>query len=361
MKTTIGEVGSHFPTSISAMIPMAIKLRDPTEECWIFQNGNYNVLFLKDGTKVRFNDLDTLIPDHPECVDLTVSTYCKNNCPFCYMSCSDKGRMLDPTSPDLDKLLEEIPEGTELAVNCNSLDYNTMDLFTKFLRKVEETGKFFVNVTIHEDDFMAHYESLKWFQEIGYVHGIGVSISNRVPFGDPVDKDNQIRYMKELCSIINKMENIVLHIIPRLVDFDPVGKILIRELHSPKILMLGYKEMGRGLNLLTEKDLHDQNIRLAIWKDIVCKLYSQRFPTKLTISFDGLALQEFGIRDMVSENDFNTLYAGNEGAYSMYINFPDRKYARSSIDGVEYDWGDKTFKEMFESIRTPALGEEGGR
>ena len=360
MKTTIEEVGRYLPTSITSIIPMAIKLRDPSETCWLFQNGNYWILFLKDGTKVRFNDQNSLIPDHPECIDLTISTYCKNNCPFCYMSCSSNGRMVDPYSRDLDKLLEEIPAGTELAINCNSLDYTTLNLFTKFLEKINKENKFFINVTIHENDFITHHETLQEFQKLEYIHGIGVSISNRSKFNDQVAIDNQIHYLNLLANIINGMDNIVLHIIPKLVDFDIVGKVLIQRLHSPKLLMLGYKEMGRGLDLLSEEEIRNQSIRLDVWKDIVYKLYTNKFPSKLVLSFDGLALKEFNIRNMVSEDEFNILYAGNEGAYSMYIDLPNRKYARSSLETEHFDWGNKTIKEMFESIRTPALGQEGG-
>lgn len=48
-----------------------------------YQNGNYTVRIYKDGTKIRFNDLDTLEPDTVEAFDLKVTNKCNQGCAFC--------------------------------------------------------------------------------------------------------------------------------------------------------------------------------------------------------------------------------------------------------------------------------------
>lgn len=41
-----------------------------------YRNGNYNVMIFEDGTKIRYNDLDCLIPEFPESMDMKISNFC---------------------------------------------------------------------------------------------------------------------------------------------------------------------------------------------------------------------------------------------------------------------------------------------
>lgn len=41
-----------------------------------YRNGNYNVMLFEDGTKIRFNDKDCLIPEFVESMDMKISNYC---------------------------------------------------------------------------------------------------------------------------------------------------------------------------------------------------------------------------------------------------------------------------------------------
>lgn len=41
-----------------------------------YKNGNYEVMIFDDGTKIRYNNLDCLIPDFPESMDMKISNYC---------------------------------------------------------------------------------------------------------------------------------------------------------------------------------------------------------------------------------------------------------------------------------------------
>lgn len=48
-----------------------------------YQNGNYTVTLLDDGTKIRENDLDELIPAFAENCDVKITDRCDGGCPFC--------------------------------------------------------------------------------------------------------------------------------------------------------------------------------------------------------------------------------------------------------------------------------------
>ena len=47
-----------------------------------YQNGNYKVMLLEDGTKIRYNDLDNLTPDFAESMDVKLTDKCSVGCSF---------------------------------------------------------------------------------------------------------------------------------------------------------------------------------------------------------------------------------------------------------------------------------------
>lgn len=52
-----------------------------------YKNGNYTVLFdEKNGSKVRFNKLDNLTPEFPECIDCRISSRCIVGCSVCFVA-----------------------------------------------------------------------------------------------------------------------------------------------------------------------------------------------------------------------------------------------------------------------------------
>ena len=69
-----------------------------------YKNGNYTVLFdEKNGSKVRFNKLDNLTPEFPECCDLRLSSICTVGCNVCFVpgtkiSCSNGNRNIEDVS-----------------------------------------------------------------------------------------------------------------------------------------------------------------------------------------------------------------------------------------------------------------------
>ena len=44
-----------------------------------YQNGNYKVMLLEDGTKIRYNNLDNLTPDFAESMDVKLTDKCSRN------------------------------------------------------------------------------------------------------------------------------------------------------------------------------------------------------------------------------------------------------------------------------------------
>ena len=60
-----------------------------------YVNGNYKVMLMSDGTKIRYNDLDNLTPEFAESMDVKLTDKCSVGCPFCYEGCTPAGKHSD--------------------------------------------------------------------------------------------------------------------------------------------------------------------------------------------------------------------------------------------------------------------------
>ena len=70
-----------------------------------YRNGNYKVLIFDDGTKVRYNKLDCMIPDTVESLDLKITNRCNMNCRMCHEDSKIDGDHADLISESfIDKL-----------------------------------------------------------------------------------------------------------------------------------------------------------------------------------------------------------------------------------------------------------------
>ena len=60
-----------------------------------YTNGNYHVTLLNDGTKIRYNRLDNLIPAFAESIDCNITERCDGGCGYCYLGCNEDGKHAD--------------------------------------------------------------------------------------------------------------------------------------------------------------------------------------------------------------------------------------------------------------------------
>ena len=68
------------------------------------------------------------------------------------------------------------------------------------------------------------------------------------------------------------------------------------------------------------------------------------------ISFDNLALEQLEIKKLISKQAWESMYMGDDGEASMYIDLVERKFARSSTSEVRYDLEDDIVS-MFNKVR----------
>ena len=92
--------------------------------------------------------------------------------------------------------------------------------------------KVFANITVNQNQFFANYDRIKDWQEKKMVYGIGVSLQNATD---------------ELIEKMNSIPNTVLHTIVGILSEADIMKL---KDHNIKILLLGYKQLQRGVNYL---------------------------------------------------------------------------------------------------------------
>lgn len=187
-----------------------------------YKNGNYVVTMLSDGTKMRMTKDDEFIPLFSENMDCKLTDKCSQGCPFCYEGCTVNGKHGDLFGY---KFIDTLHPYTELAMNGNDLDHPDM---LRFLRHLKDK-KVFGNVTVNQNQFIANYDKLKKWQEEKLIYGIGVSL---------------VKVTDELVEKLKCVRNAVLHTIVGILSEDDVEKLKGNGL---KVLMLGYKELQRGI------------------------------------------------------------------------------------------------------------------
>lgn len=269
-----------------------------------YKNGNYNVYIMNDGTKIRFTKEDVFKPEFPENIDLCITKSCSMGCQFCYANCLPNGKHWE-YSGKIKDILNTLHPFTELAINGNDWDIPSLTHFLSDMKKRDV----FVNATFHIEQFYNRYNDVCYAQDMGLLHGIGVSVNK-------VYEDKKINLLSR--------ENCVVHVIAGIFDEKIFNTLKDKSL---KVLILGYKSIGRGElydALYEEKvtknlDWLEKNIETVMKGFKIC-------------SFDNLALEQLQIQKKISPDEWETHYMGDDGQFTMYIDAVDGLYAKNSIE-----------------------------
>lgn len=238
----------------------------------------------------------------------------------CYLGCTEEGKHADLTNP----IFDTVHAGTEMAINGNDLTHPGLE---DFLVKMKNKNVF-VNITVNQKHLYPNLSKLKQWQENHLIWGIGISLTDST---DP-----------QLFESISQLKNVIIHIIDGCTtkaDLDNLSN------HDIKILILGFKHKGRGLDYYNEnKDFVDSNIEF-----LKCNLlkYASKFAG---IGFDNLAVEDLEIQKQVPADDWEVYNMGSDGQFTFYFDSVENKFAVSSTDNIYYNILD-TFDNMFKFIR----------
>lgn len=289
-----------------------------------YKNGNYTVMLnLNNGSKMRFNDLDNLTPDHAESIDITISKYCEMGCQFCYAGCSKNGEHADIMSPSF---IDNLPPYTELALNGNEPLHPEL---VPFLEKCKSL-KLVPSITVNQTTFMKNIDLLKKLSDDKMIYGLGVSLTNA--------SDSFIK-------AVQQFPNAVIHVVNGIVN---TGQLYVLSNKGLKILILGYKTVGRGVEYYGHNALRVEVNKCSLYNNLEDIVNENWFDV---VSFDNLALEQLKVKRLMSEDEYQRFYCGDDGQYTFYADMVDKKFYKNSLmaDGGHELLDDP--REMFDIIR----------
>ena len=297
-----------------------------------YVNGNYNVELYEDGTKIRFADVDEFKPEFPENIDVCITKRCDGGCPYCYEGCTlvgNHGTILGEDN-ELPKWMLSLRPGTELALNGNDLTHPDLD---RCLILLKEQG-IVTNMTINQRHFVPNFIKLLDWQQKGLIHGLGISLTDS-------ESDTLYRYLPYF-------KNVVIHVIAGIFT---VEDLINLQSACPKILILGYKNIGRG----TDYSLKFADKILDNINDLKANLSMMKGLFEV-MSFDNLALEQLEVKKVLFNNNeekWSTFYMGDDGGFTMYIDTVAGTYSKNSCMPQEerYNIENKSIDEMFLDIR----------
>lgn len=286
-----------------------------------YQNGNCFVTILEDGTKIREWEGEAQ-PIFPESLDVKLTNKCDAGCKFCHENSVPNGLHGDL---NID-LFDSLPPGVEICVGGGSPTSHP-DLIP-FLTRLKN-NKLIPNLTVNSRHIKPYWDLLQQLRNEKLIYGLGIS------YFEPHEQD--------IVDIID--DNTIVHFIIGVHTLDNIRSLYTRA-NRPllKILLLGYKEYGRGIKFYDEQ-VED---RKQQWKDDLVILFKE-FP-KMLVCFDNLAVTQLNVRRLLTKDAWDKFYMGDDGKHTMYIDLVKKQYAQSSRDSTRYDLN-CSIDEAFKTIR----------
>lgn len=282
----------------------------------VYQNGNYSVKLYSDGTKIKTTKDDKFIANFPDSMDLKITDYCDMNCPMCHEKSSVNGKHGNLN----EDFLSTLKRGTELAIGGgNPLSHPDL---IPFLTRMKKQGVI-CNLTVNETHLKKDREFIDKLISQNLIYGLGVSIK---------------AYNEYAVSFAKSYKNTVLHVINGI--FEDYDKISNQDL---KILILGYKMFGKGEKYynseIESNKQHTKEILPSLLNKFDC------------VSFDNLALEQLDVKSIISPEDYESMFMGNDGEATMYIDLVNRQFAKSSTSFDRYPM-EKDIITMFNTVKT---------
>ena len=294
-----------------------------------YVNGNTTVEIFDDGTKIRtFDGIPSVV--HPESIDVKITDYCNAGCSFCHEQSTMAGK-----HGDLNVLLHHLltlTAGVEIAIGGgNPLAHPDL---VSFLEKIKSHG-IIANITVNEKHLLPYQNLLIKLASEKLINGIGISYAT----------SNRLKYVSPIMSVT---DNIVFHMIMGINDVNDILVInnFCKENNKKcKILVLGYKQYGFGLNYyLKNKSIEDNKYQ---WFIHLARFFKKE---NIVLSFDNLAIKQMELKRFFTDEAWNNFFMGNEGQYTCFIDGVKQEFAISSTNSNRISFKDISLLDFFKNI-----------
>ena len=289
-----------------------------------YQNGNYTVTIdTQNGTKIRENDLDFFRADFPESMDIKICNKCDMGCPQCHENSTPDGKCGDIMS---ESFIDKLHPYTELAIGGgNPLEHPSLVPFLEKCQKLQ----LIPSMTVNQYHFMKHKNFLKALVDKKLIYGLGISL---------------LCVTDEFIEAVKEFPNAVIHVINGIVH--PIQLEALAH-NNFKILILGYKEFRRGEAMYKAQGDVIEEVKSMLYEDLPEIINENWFDV---VSFDNLAIKQLDTQRLMSAEEWEQFYMGDDGSATMYVDMVNREFAKSSTSTERYPLEDDIVT-MFEKIR----------
>ena len=288
----------------------------------MYKNGNTINKIFSDGTRICETEDDEYRFDFARNMDIKICDKCSMGCKFCHEGSTPNGKLGDILN---EKFIETLHPYQEVAIGGgNVLEHPDL---IPFLEKLKEK-KVITNMTVNQIHFEKKQDLIRKLVDEKLIYGLGVSLVNPT---------------KNFIKLIKQYPNAVIHVINGVLKPSDVEAL---ENNNLKMLILGYKHLRRGDDFYSED--HENIVVKQNWlyenlADIIEKFK--------VVSFDNLAIDQLNVRRLMSDDEWNEFYMGDDGTMTYYIDMVERKFARSSTAAFDkrYELLDSV-DDMFQKI-----------
>ena len=288
-----------------------------------YQNGNYTVTILKDGTKIRYNALDFFAPEKPESMDVKITNCCDMGCPMCHEDSKPNGKHGDILNVPF---FDTLNPYTEIAIGGgNPLSHPDLIPFLEQFK----SKKLIPSMTVNQVHFMKNLGLIEELVNKKLIYGIGVSLNS---------------VNDEFIETIRKFPNAVIHVIDGIVHPTQLEELANKGL---KILILGYKEFRRGNVMYANMGSVIEEMKSSLYNILPTMINDNWFDV---VSFDNLAIKQLDPKRLMSDEQWDQFYLGDDGKFSMYIDLVNQEFAKSSVSTERYPITEN-IRDMFNKIK----------
>lgn len=266
-----------------------------------YKNGNFVTTILSDGTKIRETKDDEFIPSFAENMDVKICNYCDMGCKFCHEGSTINGKFGNILN---EKFIDTLHPYQEVAIGGGDATSHP-DLIT-FLQKLKEK-KVIANMTVNQIHFEKKHELIKKLVDEKLIYGLGVSLVNPT---------------KHFIELIKQYPNAVIHVINGVLKPSDIKAL---ENNNLKILILGYKYLRRGNEYFEEEQNDIETKQQWLYENLEDII--QKFKV---VSFDNLAIEQLDIKRLLTQEEWDEFYMGDDGKVTYYVDMVERKFAQSS-------------------------------
>lgn len=266
-----------------------------------YKNGNFVTTILSDGTKIRETKDDEFIPSFAENMDVKICNYCDMGCKFCHEGSSLHGKFGDILN---EKFIDTLHPYQEIAIGGG--DATSHPDLIPFLQKLKER-KVIANMTVNQIHFEKKHELIKKLVDEKLIYGLGVSLVNPT---------------KYFIELIKQYPNAVIHVINGVLKLSDIKEL---ENNNLKMLILGYKHLRRGNEYFEEEQNDIETKQQWLYENL-----KNIIPKFKVVSFDNLAIEQLDVKRLLTQEEWDEFYMGDDGKVTYYIDMVERKFAQSS-------------------------------